>query len=337
MRRKRWIGLITMAVAAALLSWWWYSALRVNIIKPTRGSAVAAIYATGVVESSVLQPIAPRVSGHLRALHAVEGQAVRKGQLLAELDALDALRSVDEQAARAKYARQQQARTAALVAQGFYSGAELDRVTAEANATQAALRRTQALQAFTVLRAPADGIVLRRDAEIGQFVAAGQVLMTLGAKLRVSAEVDEEDIPDVHVGQKVVLRAPAFAKHIFDGQVESITPQGDPISRSYRVRIHVPQIAPLREGMSVEANLIQIEKSAALLIPSKVLQNEQVWLLENGRLQRRKITLGIVGAERSEVLAGLNEQSQIVWPWPAGLRAGRRGLAADATTSAAKP
>ncbi|WP_410498481.1 efflux RND transporter periplasmic adaptor subunit [Chitinibacter sp. S2-10] len=308
--------------------WYRYSPLEVAVIAPSRGAAIDAIYATGVIEPSVLLPIAPRVNGHISRINVVEGQSVRKGDLLIQLEALDAARTVDEQAARARYAEQQQRRTASLVAQGFYSGAELDRVTAEANATQAALRRAKALQNFTTLHAPADGIILRRDAETGQFVNSGQVLLTMSccAPLRVSAEVDEEDIPQVTIGQQVVLRIPAFPQRVIDGHVDAITPKGDPVSRSYRVRIALADSATkdLRVGMTAEANLIVQQKNNALLIPSYTVQDGKVWLIDNGRFRQVAVKLGIVGAGKSEVLAGLPADAKLVWPTPKGIRSERK-------------
>lgn len=325
MRRSWLIFLLLLSTALAYFAWSYYAPLTVSVSKSQRGIAIEAIYATGLVEPSILLPIAPRVGGHIKSLHVIEGETVRKGQLLAELEALDVVRTVDEQAARAQYAKQQQARTASLVAQGFYSSAELDRVNSEANATQAALRRAQALQGFTTLHAPADGVILRRDAEVGQFVSAGQVLLSMSccAPLRVSAEVDEEDIPHVKVGQKVVLHAPAFPNVVLDGKVAAITPKGDPVSRSYRVRIGVLNANDLRVGMTVEANLIMQEKANALLIPTQTIQAGKVWIFEQGQAKQRAVKLGIMGAKQSEVLAGLDENTQIIWPIPKGIRPNR--------------
>lgn len=85
--------------------------------------------------------------------------------------------------------------------------------------------------------------------------------------LRVSAEVDEEDIVLVRVGQKVLIRSDAFPNQIFYGRVKSITPKGDPIARSYRVRINFSENNPLLIGMTAETNIIVHEKKNALLLP----------------------------------------------------------------------
>ena len=74
--------------------------------------------------------------------------------------------------------------------------------------------------------------------------------------LRITADVDEEDVPRVEPGQKVLLRADAFPDRVLEGGLTSITPKGDPVQKTYRVRIELPDDAPLLIGMTVEANVV---------------------------------------------------------------------------------
>src|SRR6185437_1967818 len=143
------------------------------------------------------------------------------------------------------------------------------------------------------LVAPADGRIIRRDGEIGQLIAANQTVFWLScAPVRVSAEVDEEDIARVKPGQPVLLRADAFPGRIFDGTVESITPKGDPIARSYRVRISLAAGTPLMIGMTAETNIILRRDEHALLLPAGTVTQDMVWVVDNDRLVRRKVTVG---------------------------------------------
>ena len=77
------------------------------------------------------------------------------------------------------------------------------------------------MRGHSALLAPADGTIIRRDGEVGQYIAPGQALFVLAccAPLRVTAEIDEEDISRVRVGQAVVLRADALPGALFDGSV----------------------------------------------------------------------------------------------------------------------
>ena len=115
-----------------------------------------------------------------------------------------------------------------------------------------------------------DGVVLRRDGEVGEIAEVGQILFRVGVPkpLQVVAEVNEEDIPRVAVGQTVLLRTDAFPGQRLEATVREITPMGDPVAKTYRIRVALPDDTPLRPGMSVEANVVTREKPNALLVPA---------------------------------------------------------------------
>lgn len=326
--RWKWILVAVVLVAAGAGAAYWRvrGPVPVDVVAPTRGPAVDAIYATGTVEPTVMLPIAPRVAGRLVELNTDEGATVRKGQVLARLDDADLASAVAELEARARFAQDQLRRTEALVQRGVSAAIELDRARADADAAEAQVRRARAQRDFTALVAPADGTIIRRDGEIGQFVPAGQAVFYLSccAPLRVTAEVDEEDIPRVHVGQRAVLRADALPDAAFEGAVAEVTPKGDPVARSYRVRIRLPEPGGLQVGMTVDANLIVAERANALLVPTTALQDGAVWLVRDGRLVRRAVQVGVSGDARSEILDGLAPDAAIVVQPSAELAEGRR-------------
>jgi len=337
--RWKWTAFAGAAAAVIAVLAWQLGPTRVQVVQPTRASAVEAIYATGSVEPSVMLPIAPRVAGTLAVLQADEGSKVRKGQILARLDDTDLSSTVEELTARARYAKEQFDRTEDLVHRGFVSPTELDRTRSELDAANASLKRAQTQRDFTLLRAPADGVILRRDGEVGQYLAAGQTLLYLSccAPLRVSVEVDEEDIVRVQIGQKVILRTDALPGQTLDGEVSQITPKGDPVARSYRVRIHLADPAPLQVGMTVDANLIVAEHANAILVPTAAVLDNHVWVVRNGRLHRQGVRTGVVGAERTEILEGLDATDYVVVAPGDGLaehqRAFKHVLSTASTTS----
>lgn len=344
-RRTRVAALLLAAgVAAGGGLAWWRWPVRVETAPSTRGPAIEAVYATGVVEPAVMVPVAPRSGGRLVSLDADEGDPVRRGQVLARIESTDLDQTVQEMMARERLARIQYERTRNLVEQKFVSPAELDRTRTELEAAQAALRRAQAQRNYNQLVAPADGMVLRRDGELGQHIPAGQAVFTLAccAPLRVTADVDEEDIARVSVGQPVVMHTDALPERVFDGEVSDITPKGDPVSRSYRVRIRFRQPAPvetgpLRTGMTMDTNLIVSRREGALLVPNRALKGDVLWVVKDGRLQRREVRKGVAGTQRTEIVTGLQDGETVVLSPPDKLREGRRVQvvpAAPATSAA---
>jgi RND family efflux transporter MFP subunit len=149
------------------------------------------------------------------------------------------------------------------------------------------------------------------------------------APLRVVAEVDEEDIARVMVGQKATMRTDALPKRLFDGAVAEITPKGDPVARSYRVRIRFAdpaEIEPsgLRSGMTMDTNLIVSRREGALLLPNRTLHGDAVWIVHDGKLRKRAVQRGIAGSQRTEIVSGLADGDVVVVSGLDGLREGRR-------------
>lgn len=329
MRTKTWTWLLAgLGVAGVAAGLYWRNAapVPVSVVTPSRGPAVDAIYATGTVEPTVMLPIAPRTGGRIVDLNADEGDTVRKGQVLARLDDADLRSTVEELEARAAYAQAQHERIGNLVRQGFMAKAESDRTRAEAEAAAAAVRRARSQRDFMSLMAPENGLIIKRDGERGQFIPAGQAVFFLSccAPLRVTAEVDEEDISRVTEGQKAVLHADALPGQVFDARVVEVTPKGDPVSRSYRVRLRLADPARFRVGMTVDVNLVVAERANVLLVPSTAVKDKAVWVVRDGRLHRQAVATGVSGAGRTEIASGLGDDAQVVDAPGADLEEGRR-------------
>jgi RND family efflux transporter MFP subunit len=311
------LAIVALAAAgAAALAWWRWHPIGVEVMRPRRGAAIEAVYATGTVEPTVAVPIAPRVAGRIVNLKVDEGERVRRGQVLARLEDTNLQRGQDELNARARYARQALDRAETLLQRGLGSAADRDRALADSQAADAAAARSREELGFMTLVAPANGLIIRRDGEVGQYIAVNQPIfqmqMVSDAPLRITADVDEEDIAQVTVGQPVVMHADAFAQEVFDGEVAEVTPKGDATTRSYRVRIRLRGDTPLRVGMTVDSNIIVQRHEGALLVPPSALVDGHVWVVRAQRLARLDVRTGIRSEQGVEVLAGLTDQDDIV-------------------------
>ncbi len=327
--RMRWgllAGLAVVAAAAAGGAYWFFKPQTVTVTHPAYGEAVQAVYATGTVEPVVMMPIAPRVGARLVSLQADEGDLVKKGQVLAQLESEDLKNSIAQLAAQEEFARRDYVRYAVMVKEGVIARQTYDRAKSAYDAARAATAAVRAQIGYMTLTAPSDGRIIKRDGEVGQFLPVNQPLFWLSrlSPLRISAEVDEEDISLVQVGQKVLIRADAFPGRVFKGEVKAITPKGDPVARSYRVRITFDQTSPLKIGMTAETNIVTRVKPRALLVPSSAVSDSAVWLVERGRLVRRPVTVGITGHNESEIVQGLAAGDTIVASPDASLSEGAR-------------
>lgn len=317
---------IIAAAAAAAFAWWRVRPVTVEVVQAARGAAIEAVYGTGIVEPTIQVPIAPRVAGRMVGLGADEGARVRKGQVLAHLESADLRAAQAELDARARYARQAYERAEMLLQRGLGTVADRDRTLADLQAADAAVARNREQIAFTTLVAPADGEIIRRDGEVGQYIAVNQPILYLAtdAPLRVTADVDEEDITRVAVGQPVVIHADAFPGEVFDGVVAEVTPKGDATTRSYRVRIRLQGQTPLRIGMTTEANIIVARREAALLLPASTVVDGHVWVVRGEGLAELPVTAGIRGAAGVEIRSGIDVQDLVVVQPTESLRTTRR-------------
>lgn len=295
-------------------AFWYGGSEGVAVISPVRGAVVDAVYATGTVEPVVMMPIAPRSPGRITELLADEGQDVKKGEILAQLEDEDLQKTLTELKARAELAQKEFERKKPLVKNGAVSVEVLDKTKADFEAASAALERAQVNLNYMKLIAPESGQIIRREGEVGEYIPVNQAVfwMSCCSGLRITAEVDEEDIALVHTGQKVVISADAFPDEILEGTVQAITPKGDPVARSYRVRVSLPGDTKLMIGMTAETNIVIDEKQDVLLIPVTALRDGKVLLVQGGKVVEQKVETGIVTPEAAEILSGLKEGDQIV-------------------------
>ncbi len=326
-RRTLWIGLFLAVAAGAAWAWRAYSLPEVTVALAERGTAVHAVYATGVVEPEHWAKVTPLVRGRIGDICACEGQAVARGAFLARLESGEEEAAYAEVEAEARFLADELARQRDLFERGVASTAVYDRALSAFTKAEAALAAARERIEDLTLRAPLDGVVLRQDGEIGEVVEPGEVLFWVGqpVPLRVEAEVDEEDIPDVAPGQQALIKADAFPGRVFEGRVAQITPKGDPLNKSYRVRIALPADSPLLIGMTTEANIVIRTVDDALLVPTGALDGGALWVLDaEGRVARVRVDTGIRGDARTEITGGLEAGAAVIDTPPEGLHDGVR-------------
>jgi RND family efflux transporter MFP subunit len=320
-----WLAVL-MALAGA--AWWWRVGRgpEVTAVSPWRGTAVEIVYATGAVEPVRWAKVTSLIRGRIVELCDCEGRVVAKGDVLVRLDDREQRAQLQELKAREDFSKREVARVTELIGRGSATIQAHERASTDLRTLQALiLVQMEKLDNYAIT-APMDGVVLRRDGEVGEIVDPGQIMVRVGVPkpLQVVAEVNEEDIPRVVLGQKVLLRSDAFAGKQLEGKLREITPMGDPVAKTYRIRIALPDDTPLKVGMSVEANVVTREKPNALLIPSDAVQGTTVFAVDGDRVQRRNVEIGIRGTRAVETLSGLKEDERVASPAATDLADGKR-------------
>ncbi|WP_349359601.1 efflux RND transporter periplasmic adaptor subunit [Stappia sp.] len=324
------LGLLAAGAGAA---WWWTDRPAVvEVVTPRSGSAADVVYATGVVEPVRWAKVTSLLRERIVELCACEGREVTRGTVLGRLDASDARATLAELEARARLSKQQMERAAGLLDRRVVSQQAFDQAENDHSRNVALVAAQTARLTDYELRAPMDGMVLRRDGEVGEVAEPGSVLFWVGQPrpLQVIADVNEEDIPLVAPGQAVVVRADAFPDQTFDAVVDRITPKGDPVLKTYRVYLTFPQEPPLMIGMTTDVNIVVRVVEETMLVPLAALDGDRVLVLEDdGRLAERAVTVGIRGVADVEILDGLTREDRVVALWQEGLAPGRRAVASE--------
>ncbi len=320
--------IVALSVVLAVAGGWWLLRARsteVELVSPRRGEAVALVYATGFVEAEATVTVASRLTAPVARVLAEEGERVTAGEALAILEASEQRASAAQAAATARGAALQAERTLQLAEQGWVSKAARDRAVAELRAARAAAEAAAARAGQTVIRAGIDGVILKRDVEPGDLALPSRPLFLLGdpARLRVTATIDERDVPRIAVGQTALMSSDAYPGRVFRGQVREITPGGDPVQRAFRVRLSLDGVAP-PIGLTLEVNIITSRAKDALLVPPSTIRDGQVWLVADGRATPRAVMSGIKGSEAVQLVAGLSFSERIIANPPEGLKAGDR-------------
>jgi len=282
-----------------------------------------------------------RVSGKLLQRRVEVGQRVKAGDVLAELDAQDYVLS--SQAAQAQVAAAQTQRDLAaadlkrfedLRAQGFVSGAEIERRTASLQSAQASLRQAQAqgsLQGnqarYTRLLADAPGVVVAVEAEVGQVVAAGTPVVRLardGARDVVIA-VPEDRVALLRPGQTAQVRLWAAASSAGPPQpplnavLREVAASADPVTRSYQIKLALPAGTAVPLGATAYVTLtpaalvapssFKLPTSALVRSPAGVAQSTSVWLFDAATSTVQPRPVVVAGVDGNEVLIGQGLQA----------------------------
>lgn len=305
----------------------------VTVIAPGRTTVAGQIIATGTLAARRDMPVgAVGEGGRVTAIPVDAGDWVRQGQVLAVIDrsvqsqqAQSAAAQVQVSQADANLAQANLDRALKLVERGFVSTADVDRLTATRDAAvarvrvaQAQLRELQARNARLNIVAPAAGLVLERNVEVGQTVSGGaQALFRIarGGEMEMLAKLSESDLATVSAGTTAKIQ-PIGSDKSFSGQVWQVSPTISNTDRQGTARIALPYAPELRPGGFATATIASGAVVAPVLPESAVLSDREgtyVYLVDSeGKAQRRPIKTGAVTPQGIVVTEGLTGKEQVV-------------------------
>ncbi|GIW43940.1 MAG: resistance-nodulation-cell division efflux membrane fusion protein [Candidatus Binatia bacterium] len=362
-RRRRWPWVAAMLVSVLAVLVWWQVGKSVEVVVAPVSRVTAAevgpmpiLSGSGyIVTGERYVSIGVRVPGRIERYFVEEGQSVRKGDPLVQLDDRDYRAQVTRAKAQLAVAKAQLElaeadlrRVRALHEQRVASQQELDVQESRARVARAAVQQAEAdLQQarvnldYTILRAPTDGVILAKTKEVGEiavpggFAGSGDLIrMANLSDIRAQVDVNEADLNRVFMGQKAVVTPDAYPDAKYEAEVVKFYPQVDRSKGTLRIEVRLS--APdekLLPDMSARVTFLSQSQPAdakdpMVFVPSAaVRRNERgeafVWVVNEARVHARPVRLGATVAGRVQVLSGLNGDERVVVSGTA-LREGQR-------------
>lgn len=340
MRRPKVLAAIAAACALAIVLAAWVAggfATRVTTTVVARGDAAEVVYATGIVEPRYWAKVVSLQRKRIVEMCDCEGRTVAKGDVLVRLDDVEERAQLSELEARLARLNDDVLRIKTLLDRNVASRTSYDEKLTQVREYEARIAAQRDRLGDLVLRAPMDGVVLRRDGEVGEIASTGvnDVLFWVGQPkpLRIVADVNEEDIFRVKTGQRVLVRHDGQAGPL-EATVDEITPKGDPATKTFRVYLGLPADTPLKIGMSIEANIVVREARNVVLVPTEALSGGSAVIVAGGVAKRVEVKTGLRGTRMTEAVSGLAAGDQVITPARADIRTGDR---VSATAAGSKP
>jgi len=294
----------------------------------------AQVRASGVVQARTTVDVAFQVGGRVVAVGPDEGDEVRAGELLAQLDPTEYALGVQQASAAAERASTERARYEPLLGPGSVAANDYERMVSAARQTAAAAGLARKHLSDTRLAAPISGIVARRAVEPGATVAPGAPVFTLVDldPVRVRVGVPEAEVGTIAVGEAATVTVPALAGRSFAGRVRLVGVAADPATRTYTVEVEVPNPErALRAGMVAEAAVSRQGTARVVTVPLQAVVRDaddatRVYLLDpqQGRVHARRVQVGDVHGAEVEVVDGLRGGEPVVVAGQHRVREGSR-------------
>jgi len=299
-----------------------------------RGELQTGPRISGTLQAASRAVVRAETQGAVVAIGPELGQPVKKGDLLARIEAKalgdvasSARSGLDSAQAQYELAQREVQRTEALVKGGALAQRELDRAKSQATAAQAAVTQARAQLASSqsqlgdaTVRAPLAGVVARRAISVGDVVSPGSELYEVidPSTMRLDASVASEDLSVIAVGKAVDFAVRGYPGQLFTGKIQRIAPAADPVTRQIQVLVDIPNPGgKLIAGLYAEGR-ITVERREALTAPVGAIDSSgdqpTVLRVKNGVVERVIVALGVRDerAEVVEVTSGLAQGDVLV-------------------------
>ncbi len=324
-----------------------YGANPVKVFKVRKQKISEKLYFTGLIEPKRKATVTPDIAGKVAKIYVEEGDKVKEGQLLAELDTrATSLQLEQAKAALAvaeanhKDAQRNMERMERLSKEKAVSDQQYEKIRLAYEAADAQLQQAKAAVNLarhqlnvSLMRAPFSGVIASKNAEVGDVInpmmagfspTSGVLTLMDFSQVKIEIEVSPNDIVRIKKGQIAFLKVSAMPDKVFEGRVTIVNLTADPLTKKFRVEVRIDNpYLYLRPNTFGEVTIEVSTLEEALVIPQvAILEDQFVFLAHEKTAEKKEVTLGLQNAELVEVVNGVKEGDLVIVEGNYGLEDG---------------
>lgn len=270
----------------------------------------------GTVRAKSRATLEAKVSGRIEAMSVVLGDSVKKGQLLARLDAGEIVARYEQAEASLEQAEREWKRVSALFDQQSVTRAEYDSAQARQRIAKGALAEAKAMMGNVEIIAPFDGVVTKKWADVGDLAVPGKSLLDLEgpSALQLEADVPEAISSRIKRDAQMIVRVEAAGKEL-TGVVKEIAPATDPMSRTFRIKLDLTPTDGVMPGQFARL-AVPVGENKSLRVPATAVvergQLEIVFAVSDHHARLHLVKTGKRVGDEVEVLSGIGAGDVVV-------------------------
>ncbi|GEA58914.1 efflux RND transporter periplasmic adaptor subunit [Vibrio comitans] len=316
---------------------------KVEVLQLGEPEVTDRIFFPAVAQAALRSHLSFRVSGEITELPVKEGDRVKKGDVLAQLDTRDFQIAVDNARASYNAINSQYKRSGPLVKKGLLAQSQYDELAAQRNIALVDLQMAKLHFEFTTLKAPTDGIISRVNVDRFENIQVGQQIVNIHSTDTVEVLIQIPDRLFVHQPSKRDLRkvnakVKVESGNIYEATIKEFTTEPDPATGTYNVTLTMPMPEEeiILDGMALEVTARSSEAglnvSVGSYIPFNAVVNMDgdlldrtetyVWVLEGNKVRKQLVQLGKLQNRAVQIISGLQGAETIVVKGMSQLRDG---------------
>jgi membrane fusion protein, multidrug efflux system len=299
------------------------TATPVRTAAATSGPAAPSIRTNGLLANKDEIRLSFKVGGVIRRLSVSEGEHVRKGQKLAEIEQTEVNAQVEQARQAHEKAKRDAARGERLHEDSVISLEQLQDLRTQAAMAQAALNSAEFNSSYAAIVAPRDGTVLRRLAEERELVAAGSPVLVFGAQDQgyiVRTGLADREIVQVRIGDPAQVRLDALPDATLAGKVTEVASAADPASGMFRIEVTLDRSElPLKSGLVAKLTVVPSSASAGsrVYVPIGAIvegdgRSARLFVLDKEHARRRDVEVAFIEGDTVALVSGVEAGEQVI-------------------------